>query len=111
MWHLGLLAPPTVLREAALPRLQDLMAATGHTVHLAVLDGPGALVIERLAGARTLPTRHTPGMRLPLYCTAVGKALLAHAPPGILAEVFAGLIPTPPTRSPTSGSCSGNSPR
>src|SRR3954447_25392296 len=54
-WHLGLLAPQTALREAALPHLQDLVTVTGHTVHMAVLDGPGALVLERLAGSRTVP--------------------------------------------------------
>jgi DNA-binding IclR family transcriptional regulator len=42
MWRLGLLAPATDLRELALPHLQDLVAATGHTVHLAVLDGASA---------------------------------------------------------------------
>src|SRR3712207_7912270 len=79
MWRLGLLAPATDLPELALPHLQDLVAATGHTVHLAVLDGASALVIERLAGTKTIPTRHSPGSRLPLHCTAVGKALLAYA--------------------------------
>ncbi len=32
-------ASPTLLRETALPHLQDLVLATGHTVHLAALDG------------------------------------------------------------------------
>jgi DNA-binding IclR family transcriptional regulator len=90
-WQLGLLAPQTALREIALPHLQDLVTVTGHTVHLAVLDGPGALVLERLAGSRTLPTRHTPGIRLPLHCTAVGKALLTHAPAPVRASALAGL--------------------
>lgn len=89
-WHLGLLAPQTALREAALPHLQDLVSVTGHTVHLAVLDGAGALVLERLAGSRTLPTRHMPGIRLPLHCTAVGKALLAHAPAAVRAAALDG---------------------
>jgi DNA-binding IclR family transcriptional regulator len=88
-WHLGLLAPQTAVREAALPHLQDLVTVTGHTVHLAVLDGTGALVLERLAGSRTLPTRHMPGIRLPLHCTAVGKALLAHAPEPVRTHVLA----------------------
>ncbi len=90
-WRLGLLAPATDLRELALPHLQDLVAATGHTVHLAVLDGANALVIERLTGTKTIPTRHSPGGRLPLHCTAVGKALLAYAPAPLLDEVMAGL--------------------
>ncbi|MGY1738286.1 IclR family transcriptional regulator [Geodermatophilus sp. SYSU D00684] len=87
LWRLGLLAPPTELRELALPRLQDLVGDTGHTVHLAVLDGAGALVIERLSGTRTLPTRHSPGGHLPLHCTAVGKALLAYAAPSLVDRV------------------------
>jgi DNA-binding IclR family transcriptional regulator len=91
LWQLGLLAPPTDLRELAQPRLQDLVAATGHTVHLAVLDGSSALVIERLAGTKTLPTRHSPGGHLPLHCTAVGKALLAYAPAPLVDEVMSDL--------------------
>jgi len=83
MWRLGLLSRPTSMREAALPHLQDLVARTGHTVHLAVLDGHAALVVDRLAGSRTVPTRHLPGARLPLHCTAVGKALLAFAPESV----------------------------
>src|SRR3954464_2278868 len=91
MWKLGLLAPATDLRELALPHLQDLVAGTGHTVHPAVPDGAGALVIERLAGTKTIPTRHSPGGRLPLHCTAVGKALLAYAPTLLLDEVMVDL--------------------
>ena len=91
MWRLGLLASPTDLRELAQPHLQDLVTATGHTVHLAVLDGSSALVIERLAGTKTLPTRHSPGGHLPLHCTAVGKALLAYAPAGLVDEVMSDL--------------------
>jgi DNA-binding IclR family transcriptional regulator len=91
LWRLGLLSEPTTLRETALPHLQDLVAATGHTVHLAVLEGSGAMVIERLAGTRTVSTRHKPGAALPLHCTAVGKALLAHADPAVLEEVMASL--------------------
>ena len=87
MWRLGLLTPATSLRELALPHLQDLVTATGHTVHLAVLDGASALVIERLAGTKSIPTRHNPGGRLPLHCTAVGKMLLAYAPEPVVNEV------------------------
>lgn len=91
MWRLGLLAPPTKLRELALPHLHDLVAATGHTVHLAVLDGTSALVIERLTGTRTIPTRHSPGAHVPLYCTAVGKALLAYADSALIDAVTSDL--------------------
>jgi DNA-binding IclR family transcriptional regulator len=88
VWQLGLLAPPTSLREAALPHLQDLVITTGRTVHLAVLEGSRALVVERLASSHTQPTRHSPGGYLPLHCTAVGKVLLAHGPPALYNEVL-----------------------
>jgi DNA-binding IclR family transcriptional regulator len=93
LWRLGLLAPAADLRELALPYLQDLVVATGHTVHLAVLDGPRALVIERLAGTKSIPTRHNPGDRLPLHCTAVGKVLLAFAPRPVADAAMADLRP------------------
>lgn len=92
-WQLGLLSRPTSMREAALPHLQDLVTRTGQTVHLAVLDGHAALVVDRLGGSRTVPTRHVPGNRLPLYCTAVGKALLAFAAPAIQDAVLAAMVP------------------
>ena len=91
MWWLGLLSPASDLRELALPHLQDLVTATGYTVDMAVLDGGRALVIERLAGTKTLPTRHRPGGRLPLHCTAAGKVLLAYAPTSLAEEVMGGL--------------------
>jgi len=93
MWRLGLLSRPTSMREAALPHLQDLVARTGHTVHLAVLDGHAALVVDRLAGSRSVLTRHLPGARLPLYCTAVGKALLAFAPEPLQDVVLSSMTP------------------
>jgi DNA-binding IclR family transcriptional regulator len=91
LWRLGMLAPANDLRELALPHLQDLVTATGHTVHMAVLDGGRALVIERLIGTKTVPTRHSPGGYLPLHCTTVGKALLAYAPELLVDEVMGDL--------------------
>ncbi|SDN99399.1 transcriptional regulator, IclR family [Klenkia soli] len=96
MWHLGQLSRPTALRETALPHLQDLVAFTGHTAHVAVLDGIGALVVDRISGSRTLPTRHQPGGRLELHCTAVGKALLAFADEQLVAQALQMLAPVTP---------------
>jgi DNA-binding IclR family transcriptional regulator len=81
LWHLGLLSPMHAeLRELALPHLQDLYAATGATVHLAVREGAEALYVERLGGVRSVPVVSRPGGTLPLHATAVGKVLLAWAP-------------------------------
>lgn len=91
LWHLGLLSPMHAdLRERALPHLQDLCAATGDTVHLAVREGTRALYVERLGGVRSVRVVSRPGGLLPLHATAVGKVLLAWAPAEIQREVLAG---------------------
>lgn len=94
MWDLGLLAPvQTGLREAASPFLHDLFGATGATVHLAVRDGRQVLYVDRVRGSASVPILSTVGSRLPLHATAVGKVLLAHAPPDLQQEVLAALAP------------------
>ena len=66
------------LVRAAGPLLAELHRATGLVVHLAVLDGPDVVYLEkvgdRMIGA--LPSRV--GGRQPAHCTAVGKAILAY---------------------------------
>jgi DNA-binding IclR family transcriptional regulator len=66
------------LVRAATPLLGELHRATGLVVHLAVLDGPDVVYLEkvgdRVIGA--IPTRV--GGRQPAHCTAVGKAILAY---------------------------------
>ncbi len=81
LFELGQLArPPALLREAALPFMEDLYEATHHTVHLGVLDGPDVLYVERLTGRRGPRVPSRIGGRNPAHCTAVGKAMLAFLP-------------------------------
>ena len=88
LWELGMRASmPQVLREASLPLMQDLYEATHENVQLAIIDNGQALVIERLNGRRSVPTRTEVGGRLPLHATGVGKVLLAHADPRLLHDV------------------------
>ena len=78
LWELGALAPRAeTLRELAQPFMQDLYAATGENVHLAVLDGLAALYVDTVSGRTAVPTRSRRGGRLPLHATGVGKILLA----------------------------------
>lgn len=81
LWRLGLLAPVhRELREVALPYMQDVLAATGENVHLAVRDELGVLYVERIYGNKAVPLVSGTGVRLPLHATGVGKVLLADAP-------------------------------
>ena len=84
LWTLGLLAPVQgELREVAAPFLQDLYAATGDTVHLAVREGDRGALRRAALGKASVPVVSQVGGRLPLHTTGVGKVLLAHAPPDV----------------------------
>ena len=78
------------LHEAALPFLHELHQMTGFVVHLAVLDGPDVVYLEKIGDrlGRAVPTRV--GGRHPAHCTAIGKALLAHTPSAELPDTFQG---------------------
>jgi IclR family pca regulon transcriptional regulator len=74
----------TDLREHARPYLEELCRQSSYSVSLAVLDGPEIVYIDRV---RTVRRGHGkfdldlgPGTRLPAYCTAMGKLLLANLP-------------------------------
>jgi IclR family pca regulon transcriptional regulator len=75
----------TGLREHSRPILVELRDRTGYTVSLAVLDGAEILYVDRAPGFRRVQVELTAGgpvlgLRLPAYCTAMGKLLLAHLP-------------------------------
>jgi DNA-binding IclR family transcriptional regulator len=90
LFELGQLAPmQRGLREAASPFLADLFEATHETVHLAVPDGVDVVYVHKLTGRRGPKVNSRVGGRMPAYCTGVGKALLAFAPPERLAAVLA----------------------
>jgi IclR family transcriptional regulator, pca regulon regulatory protein len=74
----------TDLGEHAHFYLEELCARTGFTVSVTVLDGPEVLIVDRLRGARRgqrlIDLDLATGSRLPVYCTAAGKLLLANLP-------------------------------
>ena len=98
LFELGQLVPrQRTLRDAALPFMEDLFEATHETVHLAVLDGIEILYVEKIMGHRRVRSPSRVAGRMPLYCTAVGKAILAFSPPDLLDRVIeAGLPPRTP---------------
>jgi IclR family pca regulon transcriptional regulator len=74
----------TGLREHAQPYLEELRQRTSYTVSLAVLDGPEVLYVDQARSFRRGPGQShvdvRTGSRLPAYCTAMGKLLLANLP-------------------------------
>jgi DNA-binding IclR family transcriptional regulator len=90
------------LCDLARPHLEDLTSRTRAIADLAILDGLDALVIEQLAPPASR-RRHTEvGARLPLYCTAAGRALLAFGPGGMVGQVVSGGMRPRTPRSVTS---------
>jgi len=79
IWALGTLASVHAeLRELALPYMEDVFALGNDAVQIAVLDGLRCLIVDRIAGSRTMSVLSKPGTRLPLHATGVGKVLLAY---------------------------------
>ncbi len=70
----------TTLRGISRPVLQNLWETTRETVNLAVLDGQDALYIDVMESPHTFRLVSQIGMRRPVYCTALGKALAAYLP-------------------------------
>ncbi|MBZ4016616.1 IclR family transcriptional regulator [Streptomyces purpurogeneiscleroticus] len=90
LWEIAVLARRGVgLRQAALPFMEDLYEATHENVQLAVRDGLETVYIELISGRSAVGVRTRVGARWPLHATGVGLALLAYAPPSVVAQVCA----------------------
>ena len=65
------------LRHDMRPFMRALSDETGETIDLAMLDNGEALFVDQFVAVRGLRVVAHMGARLPLHCTASGKALLA----------------------------------
>ncbi len=83
----------TGLREHSHQYLEELRQRTSYTVSLAVLDGIEILYVDRARSFRRNQAKIDmglhPGSRLPAYCTAMGKLLLAYLPDSEQRELIA----------------------
>lgn len=74
----------TGLRDHTRSCLEELRQRSRNTVSLAVLDGPEILYVDRARsfrrGQHKIDLNLRVGSRLPAYCTAMGKVLLAFLP-------------------------------
>jgi IclR family acetate operon transcriptional repressor len=67
----------TRLKETADPVMQRLAAESGESVNLAVLDAGEVVYIHQAEGRGMMRLFTRMGARAPVYCTGVGKCLLA----------------------------------
>lgn len=65
------------LRQIVRPHLENICSQTKETANLVILDAHEAVYIDKVDSPRFLRVFSRIGHRAPLYCTAVGKILLA----------------------------------
>ena len=83
----------TDLHELCHPHLLDLSEAVGETVNMAMLDGDGIVYIDKIDSPRSMRIVSRIGQRIPFYCTANGKALVARQPAEVIDQLLADFSP------------------
>lgn len=77
--------------------INELADRTHETVHLAVPSGTEVVYIAKADSARSIRMVSHIGSKAPMYCTSLGKAILAHSSPELVDEVIqCGLLPRTP---------------
>lgn len=76
------------LHKIALPILQKLRDETRETVNLSILNGKEILYVERLMSNYIVNLNVNVGDRLPVYCTSMGKVILAFKPETIAEKIL-----------------------
>ena len=65
------------IREIGAPHIKQIVEATGETVNLVIPDGSDVIYIEKKESPHSMRICTSIGQRMPMYCTAVGKTILA----------------------------------
>ncbi|MFE0820667.1 IclR family transcriptional regulator [Streptomyces sp. NPDC058847] len=78
-----------LLRNMALPYMEDLYEISHEIVQLAVLDGTDIVYLEKLTGHRSYRAPSGVGERFPAYCSGLGKAILAYSCNAVVERVLA----------------------
>lgn len=67
---------------------KKLMESVNEVVHLVVREGNEIVYIDKVEANNTIMMASTIGKRSPMYCTSVGKAILAHLPEKKVKEIW-----------------------
>ncbi len=79
------------LRARIRPFFRRLSAQLGETVHLGVLQKTSVVYLDKSEPNRRVCMSTRTGSSNPVYCTAIGKAILAFLPPEAIEEIIAGI--------------------
>ncbi len=77
------------LREVAAPYMRQLNETYRETITLSILDDSDMVYVAVEASPQTVTLAAKPGQRLPAFCTASGKVVIAYSPESIVNEIFA----------------------
>lgn len=78
----------TDLLTVSRPYLEELMKKTNEVIHLVVREGTEIVYIDKVEPKKSITMYTRIGMRKPLYCTAVGKAMLALMPENKVQDIW-----------------------
>jgi IclR family acetate operon transcriptional repressor len=84
----GIFLAKSDLRNESLVVMNELAEKTGETIHLAVPSGREVVYISKIESPHALGLSSHIGSRLPMYCTSLGKAILAFSNPELLEAVL-----------------------
>ncbi|MBN1777066.1 MAG: IclR family transcriptional regulator [Clostridiales bacterium] len=88
--HLGYIVNQHLgLREIMLPSLTEIAETCREVCYFGTLNNDEVLYIEAVYPSTQQPTRNILGERAPLFCTGLGKAMLAYLPEERIAQVAA----------------------
>lgn len=88
LWHVGLesfrigssfLGRSSVVEQSR-PVMQNIMALTGETANLAIVDGAEVVFVSQVETQEPIRAFFRPGTRSPVHASGIGKALLAYFP-------------------------------
>ena len=74
------------IRRIARPFMHELSKATKETINLGYFNGTDILHVEKIDSTEVLRIDAAVGSHAPAYCTALGKAVLAHLPKDRLSD-------------------------
>ncbi len=78
------------VRDLAGPVLRRLSDSVGEAVNLGCLDGADIVYVERIQCDEMIRVNLPVGQRMPAYCSALGKAILAFLPADAVKKLFSG---------------------
>lgn len=76
------------LRARVRPYLYRLSSQLGETVHLGMLQKTSVVYLDKAEPSRRVCTGSKTGTSNPVYCTSLGKAMLAHLPQNAADEII-----------------------